>query len=137
MSGLEKGYFYGVFADPGNYGFSDGWNFYQFINTSYFTIVLGLCFYIAGKFIRSQTITNYVCILSLSIALYPFWDMYFVKREILPVGYFYVPYGYWLGISVYFDWVLLFVVLSLLIIQIFLMIDSSFRIQKIEFTHSK
>jgi hypothetical protein len=138
VSGFEKGYFYGMFTDLPDYGFStDGTNFYQFINTSYFTILLGLCSYTAGKFIRSHTISNFICLVSLSVALYPFWDMYFFKREILPIGYYYVSYGYWLGVSVYFDWFVLFVVLSLLITQVFLLLDGSFRLQKIEFTQSK
>ncbi len=107
VSGFEYGYFYGVFQNPPSTFFNaSGPNFFQEINKWYFIITVGFCIYIIGKLLKSLAVSSIICILSLSVGFYPYWDMLSYKKEILAMETKF-PYDYWLNKSVYFDWFLL------------------------------
>lgn len=118
VSGLEKGYFYGVFQSPPYTGvIAHGPNFFQSINIWYFIIAVGFCIYIVGKFLKSRTASNAICMLSLSVGIYPYWNMFSYKNEVLAMKTKF-SYEYWLNNSIYFDWFLLFAVTILMIMQV-------------------
>ena len=132
VSGLEKGYFYGVFQDPPHMGFAvHAPNFFSVTNTWYFIIAIGFSVYIIGKFLKSLIASTIVCILSLSVALYPFWDMYFYKREVLGIETRF-SYDYWLRISTYFDWFLFCTAIVLMIMQFFLVLRRTPDFEKLK-----
>jgi hypothetical protein len=117
LSGFEMGYFYGVFQDPPSNGFgAHGPNFFQSINIWYFIIGVGFCIYIIGESIKPLVASSAVCILSLIVSIYPYWDMLSFKKEILSMQDKF-SYDYWLNNSIYFDWCLLFTSIILMFIQ--------------------
>ena len=130
LSGLEKGYFYGVFIPaPQPETAVYGHDFYQTVNIWYCFITAGFCVYAAGRLLLSNAgFSNAVCILALSVGLYPFRDMFIYKKGIIDFDLLYrsssLPYFQWLKLSVYFDWFLLSAALILLIAQVILMITS-------------
>jgi hypothetical protein len=129
VSGLEKGYFYGVFQSPPYTGIiAHGPNFFQSINIWYFIIAVGFCVYIVGKFLKSWTASNSVCILSLCAGIYPYWDMFSYKKEVLAMKTKF-SYEYWLNNSIYFDWFLLFAAIILMIVQVNLIMTRKVHIE--------
>lgn len=133
VSGFERGYFYGVFHNPPpTPGIAvHGPNFFQQINIWYFTVFVGLCGYIFGKLFKPLVVSTVICVFSLSVALYPFWDMYFYKREVLEIDYPF-SYTYWLRVSTYFDWLMICTVIALMLFQILLTLRSKADFQRIE-----
>ena len=122
LSGFEKGYFYGIFQNPPQTGtvvFT--FNHFQSINIWYFIITVGFCVYIIGKFLKPLLVSSSICILSLSIVFYPFWDMLQYKNEMLNVSHHYRE-DFWFNISIYFDWFLLFATIILMFTQFTLFI---------------
>ncbi len=131
LSGFEKGYFYGVFQALPQTGWSGVGerNYFQFMNMSYFIIAFGFCIYIVGKFLKPLVVSSTVCILALSISIYPFWDMFAYKNEILSMKS--IPSYYpWLNSSIYFDCFLLFTAVILIFIQITLFITRELNTER-------
>lgn len=117
LSGFEKGYFYGVFQNPPHTGFSgDGPNFFQTVNCWYFLISVCLIIYIIAIFLKPLIVSSFVCLSSLSVAIYPFWDSFSIKYGILAMESKF-SYDYWLKISVYIDWFCLIGIIILMLIQ--------------------
>lgn len=126
LSGFEKGYFYGMFKDVSQTKFSGigETNYFHAMNFWYLIIAIGFCGYIAGKYLKPLFISSIVCILSLSVVIYPFWDMLHYKNEVLTISSHYRDNS-WLNISIYFDWFLLLATVILLFFQFIIMINNS------------
>lgn len=117
LSGFEKGYFYGMFQEIPQTGFSGGGtNYFHAINFWYLIIAVGFCVYVIGKYLKPLFISSIVCVLSLGIVIYPFWDMFQYKNEVLNISSHYRNDS-WLNISIYFDWFLLIATVILMLIQ--------------------
>lgn len=130
VSGFEKGFFYGVFQDPPSFSspsglsFSGGGpDFFQTINCWYFLIAACLSIYIIATFLKPMIVSCVICLLSLTIAAYPFWDSFNLKYGIIAMKANF-PYDYWLKISVYFDWFCLIGIMILMLIQFISLISN-------------
>jgi hypothetical protein len=122
LSGIEYGFFYGVFQDPPNSGFAaHGPNYYQSLNIWYFWISLCLSIVIIAKFFRHTIIGGVISILLLAFSAISTWNMTEYKQLVIEVRgdsfALYNPYP-WLNSSIYFDWLLLFAFIVLLVIEI-------------------
>src|SRR5688500_15168074 len=132
LSGFEKGYFYGVFytkqPDPNIIGSYFGSDIFEHINNWYFTITFGFSVYMIGKCLKSMMLSSIVCIVSLCIALYPFFDMLVYKTT--------DHYGIkqWVNNSIYFDCFLLFTVIILMFIQFNLIITRKLESETFKIT---
>ncbi len=126
VSGFEKGYLSGVLystelIEPKISFSGGGFSIFDRLNNWYFIITIGFCIYIIGKFLKPLIVSSAVCLLSLSIALYPFSDMLFYKSNVLSISN-HNRDDYWLNISIYFDWFLLLAAVVLMFIQFVLVI---------------
>ena len=126
LSGFEKGYFYGMFKDVPQTRFSGvgETNYFHAMNFWYLIIAVGFFVYVIGSYLKPLFISSIVCILSLSIVIYPFWDMLEYKNEVLTISSHYRNDS-WLNISIYFDWFLLLAAIILMFIQFTRMINNS------------
>lgn len=101
LSGLEYGYFYGVFANPPSSGFSgDSPNYFQSINIWYFVIVICLLIYLIAKLLKPPVVSLILCISALSVSVFPLWNMLGFKYEVLEM---HSPYYPWLSNSIQLD----------------------------------
>ncbi len=88
LSGFEKGYFYGMFKDVPQTRFSGvgETNYFHAMNFWYLIIAVGFCAYVIGSYLKPLFISSIVCILLLSVVIYPFWDMLHYKNEVLTIS---------------------------------------------------
>ena len=121
LSGLERGFFYGVFEDPPNQGFAaDGPNYYQSLNVFYFwmSVCVGIC--LSASFVKNKFI-RVVCILLLAFVTISTWNNLEYKNAVVALrSGFYFPYP-WLKTSIYFDWYCLLAAAALLFIEVWAM----------------
>jgi hypothetical protein len=125
LSGIEYGFFYGVFREPPSRGISfsgGGWNHFQSLNVWYFWIALVLCGNLVMKLFRQSAVGNGICIVLLTFLIIWLWDMNTYKSHLaaFPVGFYSTPYP-WLKASIYSDWFCLFAIVTLLIIEVSMM----------------
>ena len=86
LSGLEYGYFYGVFRDPPTSGLvAHGPNYYQSMNVWYLVITLSFLVYVAARF--RQTLYGFVMrVAALCVAIYPFFNMLYYKYDVMVIS---------------------------------------------------
>lgn len=125
LSGFEYGFFYGVFQNPPNNGFSaDGPNYYQSLNIWYFWVSLCLSVVIIAKFFRHAIIGGVICIPLLAFSTVSIWNMTEFKKLVIEVRgdsfTWFDPYP-WLNSSLYSDWFCLFALIILLVFEILMM----------------
>lgn len=121
ISGLEKGYLYGVFqAHPSLNGF--GWyiDSYQHFNNWYFYITIGFGIYLVSKLFKPSFVSSVICVLSLAIVFQQHLDMW----GYLSYRLFYAARtndNVWMQNAPYFHLVLFVVVVFLIAAEFFLM----------------
>lgn len=126
LSGFEKGYFYGMFKEVSQTGFSGvgETNYFHALNFWYLIIAGSFFVYVLGSYLKPLFISSIVCLSSLIVAIYPFWDMLQYKNDVLTTSSHYRNES-WLNVSIYFDWFLLLAVIILIFAQFTRMINSS------------
>lgn len=128
LSGLEYGYFYGVFSDPPTNGFAaHGPNHFQSINIWYVIIIVCLSLYVVGHYLRSLRGASVIKLLALCVTVFPYYNMLDYK--------FYLRDRWsrydWLESSFYIDIGCSLVLLGLLAIEILIAIRSAGSITEI------
>lgn len=117
LSGLEYGYFYGVFSDPPTYGLAaHGPNYFQSMNIWYLVIILCFLVYLAASF-RQATDGFVIRIAALCVAIYPYFNMLSFKYDVI-VNSGRRDYS-WLQNSIYVDVFCLVAIVVLMCIEIF------------------
>jgi hypothetical protein len=116
LSGLEYGYFYGVFSDPPMNGFAvHGPNYYQSMNIWYLTITV--CFTACVVFAVRRELDGFILrMAALCIAIYPYFKLLDFKYDVL-VNSGRRDYS-WLQNSLYIDGFCVLSVFILLCVEI-------------------
>ncbi len=117
VSGSEYGFFYGVFQDPPNNGFSaHGPNYYQEHNIWYFAIIaLTSVFAVIRIFIPKPE--RHVGAIFLIPVLIMFWNMTSYKLLVLGLSICCDPYP-WLRFATYTDALLGLIIFTIFILEI-------------------
>lgn len=122
LSGLEYGYFYGVFsAIPPNGFAAHGPNHFQSMNIWYAVISICFAVYLIAQSLKSSIVGLIIRVIALCVSIYPYCTMLLYKYEVLKTNSFVLTlsnsYG-WLWNSVYIDVVCLIAITVVLGIEI-------------------
>lgn len=106
----------------------DGPRTYEFFGDMYRYIASFLLIFLISKFLEAKNLSEIVfgrkllfqimCLFSLSLALYQFWQLFYWKKDRSQSSFWTEPYDKILRDTVLFDWFCLVIILVLLIIQI-------------------
>ena len=124
LSGIEYGFFYGVFQEPPTYGFAaHGPNYYQSLNIWYLTISICLGFVLITQFFKPTVAGSFLRILILAFGAISTWNMIEFKKFVLGIRedsfVWFDPYP-WLGSSIFSDWFCISAFFLLLVVQIWI-----------------
>jgi hypothetical protein len=130
VSGLEKGFFYGLFSNPPTSGFAaHGPNYYQELNSWYFWIVLSAATLIILTFWSSH-IGSLIKILLCCFSLISFWNMFDFKLSVLGLDRCCKDYP-WLRTSVYLDLFTALALFGILSKELISLVKASSRLETI------
>lgn len=130
LSGLERGFFYGVFSNPPTSGFAAyGPNYYQELNTWYFWIVL-LTTALIVLALWSSNLGSLLKTLLCCVSIFPYWNMFDFKFTVLGLELC-CEYYPWLQTSVYLDMLAAGCIVAILSLELLALVKAGNKLEAI------
>lgn len=130
VSGLEEGFFYGVFSSPPSNGLiAHGPNFYQELNVAYFWIVMLTVALIILTF-WSNEVANITKISLCCACIFPYWNIFSLKLSVLGLERCCTDYP-WLRTTLYLDIVAAVGIVAILSLEILFLFKARNRLETI------
>ena len=104
-----------------------GPNFFEFLIRRYCIIALSIYVYIIGRVTKIEILSHIICVSSLGMVIYQYWQMLQYKKDVLDNSSHLLPYKTWLLNSVWLDWFCSFIVALLLIVQVIILFSQFLR----------